>query len=299
MHGIVLIDKPQGITSAQVVSKLRKRLGERRIGHAGTLDPMATGLLVCLVGKPTRLASYAESGKKIYSGTILLGRVTDSDDVTGNTLREETNFPDWTEIIEKSKTFVGKLEQIPPRVSAVKIDGTRAYTLARRGEEVTIKPRQVTVDSFEIVRVDERRFSFMITCSKGTYIRSIARDIGEALECGGCLETLRREYSHPFSVKEAREIDSVESTDLRSWGDLFPSTPRATVSSELASALSGGSQSALKSLITGCKNEGSLSSADKYLVYSLGHGEDLGLLECGEEGWHYAVNIGLGEELKV
>lgn len=238
--GIVLVNKPEGITSAAVVSRLRKVLNIKRIGHAGTLDPMASGLLVCLVGNATRLAQFAEKGEKIYSGSIHFGRTTDSDDRTGNTLEESNKIPSADRVIECSKSFLGDIMQVPPQVSALKINGERAYKLARKGESVPLKARPTCIYQFEIDQVNNQIYKFLIRCSVGTYIRSIARDLGALLGCGGNLFSLVREGSLPFELKDASSLDQIGSHSILPWTVLFPLTKQVLFPQDTVRSLKNG-----------------------------------------------------------
>ena len=168
LSGILLIDKPQGITSADVVFKVRRALSTKRVGHSGTLDPMATGLVVCLIGPCTRFASFAEAGGKTYTGTIKLGFTTDSDDITGKGIEEKPVNVSDTARSENISKFLGEISQIPPKVSAIKVDGKRAYALAREGQDFELKARKVIIDSFSFVRKDNVTVDFEIKCGKGT-----------------------------------------------------------------------------------------------------------------------------------
>lgn len=218
--GIVLLDKEWGISSAGALNKLKWMLKPTKIGHAGTLDPAATGLLVCLLGKTTKLADFVQEGRKVYSGTILLGIQTASDDITGEVIAQSDELPTFEQITEASRSFIGSILQQPPAVSALKIDGRRAYQLVREGIVPEVAARQVEVFRFDLTKRDERRCDFVIHCSKGTYIRSIARDLGEALGCFGTLESLRREASLPFSVQDAKRLAETSPGDIRPWWHL-------------------------------------------------------------------------------
>lgn len=213
-NGILLLDKERGITSAKAIAQIKHKLSLSKIGHAGTLDPMATGLLVCMIGKATKLASRFEGGAKIYSGVFLFGRTTDSDDVTGRTLSESDARPALEFVNSVRNRFIGTIEQLPPAVSAIKIGGVRAYEIARRGEAPQLKPRPVTIFSFESELRSPSELWFRIRCSKGTYIRSIARDMGEILGCGACLQELRREGSEPFSISQAKKVSEIGIQDI-------------------------------------------------------------------------------------
>ena len=208
------MDKSVGESSARAIARLKRKFSLKKIGHAGTLDPMATGLLVCLSGRATKLASLAQGGIKSYSGVILLGRTTDTDDVTGKTVYESDKLPHAEAVLKASRNFIGEISQLPPQISALKVDGKRSYKRARAGEQVALKPRTVSISSFDIEPLSEREYKFRIVCGSGTYIRAIARDLGNMFGCGGCLAELRREGSAPFSVNQAKTIDHILADDI-------------------------------------------------------------------------------------
>ena len=210
MNGIILIDKPQGWTSHDVVGKLRGILHERRIGHSGTLDPLATGLLVVFIGRATRAAEFAEADRKEYVAGLRLGMTTDTQDITGRIISKETDIPDEPEVRIAIERFRGELEQIPPMYSAVKIGGKKLYELARKGESIERKPRHITIFGLEITGRSDNDYILDVVCSKGTYIRTLCHDIGAALGCGGCMSSLRRTKSGVFSVDNAYTIAEIQ-----------------------------------------------------------------------------------------
>ena len=205
MTGILLINKPYGITSHSVVSRVRRILNTRKVGHAGTLDPIATGVLVVLVGKATKLSDILLSETKRYEAGFELGKVTDTYDITGEVLSEtECNISD-SEIDSAILDFMGCIEQVPPAYSAIKKDGRKLYEYARAGIEVEIKPRQVEI--FDIVRSGN---TLDITCSKGTYIRSLIHDLGQKLGCGACMTALNRTASGQFGLEDCCTLEELE-----------------------------------------------------------------------------------------
>jgi tRNA pseudouridine55 synthase len=216
--GILLIDKPAGITSHDVVARTRKRAGTRKVGHAGTLDPMATGLLILGINNSTRLLTYLVGLDKEYFATIRLGSATDTDDADGD--QTETAEPERIAAVTEGDvsaalaSFIGAISQVPSSVSAIRVDGKRAYTLVREGETVELAPRDVTVSELEVL--DSRRevgyydLDVRVRCSSGTYIRAIARDLGTALGVGGHLTALRRSMIGAFSVADAAELESLD-----------------------------------------------------------------------------------------
>lgn len=224
MNGIILIDKPQEWTSHDVVGKLRGILHERRIGHSGTLDPLATGLLVVFVGRATRAVEFAEADRKEYIAGLILGMSTDTQDITGRILSEGSDIPDEPEVRNVLERFKGELEQIPPMYSAVKIGGKKLYELARKGESIERKPRHITVFGLEITGRSDDDYILDVVCSKGTYIRTLCHDIGMSLGCGGCMSSLRRIKSGVFSVEDAYTISEVQEAADRGEADklLFP-----------------------------------------------------------------------------
>lgn len=215
MEGVLLVDKPRDHTSHDVVARLRGKLKTRRIGHAGTLDPMATGLLIILVGKATRISQYLISLDKEYEGTIELGKVTDSQDAEGEVM-ETRPVPPLTEDEVKTaiKGFLGDQYQMPPMYSAIKIDGVPLYKSARKGVEVEREPRFIRVMSWELTRFALPHLDFRVRCTKGTYIRTLAHDLGQKLGCGGHLSALRRTATDKFNVSQALTLDQIQALSL-------------------------------------------------------------------------------------
>ena len=209
MNGILLIDKPAGWTSMDVCARLRGVFGERRVGHSGTLDPMATGLLVVFLGRATRAVEFAEADEKTYEAAIRLGLTTDTQDITGTVLSScevDITEEQFDAALEK---FRGDILQVPPMYSAIKVEGKPLYKVARKGGEVERQPRRVTVFSLERTGISEGDITFSIRCSKGTYIRTLCHDIGVSLGCGGAMSALRRTAAGPFSIENARTLDAV------------------------------------------------------------------------------------------
>lgn len=209
-HGVLLVDKPQGWTSHDVVAKLRGILGERRIGHAGTLDPMATGLLVIAVGPCTRLLQFATATEKTYTGTVRFGIATDSLDADGVEVARAT-VPDLTttQVNDTAQSFLGESTQVPPMVSAVKVDGVKLYEHAREGRNIERAPRPITVHSFELTHREGVDWSFTASVSAGTYIRVLAADLAERLGTLGHLTSLRRVSSGNAFVRDAVTLEQV------------------------------------------------------------------------------------------
>jgi tRNA pseudouridine55 synthase len=207
-HGILLVDKPAGPTSHDIVDRIRRHFHLKKVGHGGTLDPAATGLLVILLGHGTRLSERFMSSDKTYEGTLRLGISTDSQDADGKIVREADPSGVTREQLEAAMaTFKGDMYQTPPMVSAVKIEGVPLYKLARRGQEVERKPRFIHIYEFKLLDFTSPRAAFRLRCTKGTYVRTICHDIGETLGCGAHLEQLRRTQSGDFDVKDAIPFD--------------------------------------------------------------------------------------------
>ena len=203
MNGIVIVDKPQGWTSQDVTARLRRVFNTRRIGHGGTLDPMATGVLPVFVGRATRGVEFFEHAEKIYEATLRLGLTTDTEDVTGMVLIEQKVSISEQEFLDILPKFRGKIQQIPPMYSALKVDGQKLCDLARKGKEVERQPREIEIFELECLEFDGDTARLRVHCSKGTYIRTLCKDIGEALGCGGCMAALRRVTAGEYTIDEA------------------------------------------------------------------------------------------------
>ena len=210
MNGIILIDKPQEWTSHDVVGKLRGILHERRIGHSGTLDPLATGLLVIFVGRATRAVEFAEADTKEYIAGLRLGMSTDTQDTTGRIFSSGGSVPGEFQLRKALEKFKGELEQIPPMYSAIKVGGKKLYELARKGESIERRSRHITVFDLDIAGRADDDYVLRVSCSKGTYVRTLCNDIGQALGCGGCMSSLRRTKAGVFSVEDAHTIAEVQ-----------------------------------------------------------------------------------------
>ena len=213
-NGILVIDKPRDWTSHDVVAKLRGILRERRIGHAGTLDPMATGVLPVFVGRATRAVEFASEREKEYIAGLRLGTVTDTQDVTGTVLETHPVTVTRSALETVLDRFRGEILQIPPMYSAIKKQGKKLYELARRGVEVEREPRPITIYELELLeQVSETDFTLRVLCSKGTYVRTLCHDIGRALGCGGTLYSLRRTKSAGFGLDQAMTLEQVAETE--------------------------------------------------------------------------------------
>jgi len=218
MEGIAIIDKPPGITSHDVVSRVRRRFNMRRVGHAGTLDPLATGVLVILLGKSTRLFDKFVAFDKAYAATLRLGTQTTSADITG-TVIEQKPFEDITcdQITETFRLFIGEGEQCPPMVSAVKFKGERLYKLARKGIIVERPSRKIRIDALNLVDFKLPEVRFYLECSKGTYVRTLAEDVGQRLGCGACITQIERTKVGPFTIQDAVKLEDLNEGHIRNW----------------------------------------------------------------------------------
>ena len=214
-EGVLLVDKPKGLTSHDVVYHLRRKLQMRKIGHAGTLDPMATGVLVMLIGKATRISQYLMSVDKVYEGEATLGVVTDSQDAEGEVMATRP-VPGLAEaaVRETMQTFLGDQYQIPPMHSAIKIGGVKLYQLARKGEEVEREPRFIRVASFDLLSFALPKLTFRLACTKGTYVRTVTHDLGQKLGCGAHLSELRRTASGKFTIEQCLPLAQIEALSL-------------------------------------------------------------------------------------
>ncbi len=237
MNGIVIIDKPAGWTSQDVVSKLRGVLHTRRIGHGGTLDPMATGVLPVFVGRGTRAVEFFEHAEKTYETVLHLGITTDTEDITGTVLQQQDVQVSKEEFFNILEQFRGEIQQIPPMYSALKVNGQKLCDLARRGKEVERKPRTITIHRLECLAFDGTFARLRVACSKGTYIRTLCKDIGEALGCGGCMESLRRVAAGAYTIEEAVPLQTlVDAVDpesyLRPVDSMFTNVPAVTLTAK-------------------------------------------------------------------
>lgn len=234
MNGIVIVDKPQGWTSQDVTARLRRVYATRRIGHGGTLDPMATGVLPVFVGRATRGVEFFEHAEKTYETVLLLGRTTDTQDVTGATLAEKAVHLSPADIEKVLPRFRGDILQVPPMYSALKVNGKKLYELARKGQEVERQPRPITVFELTNLGFDGTRLSLRVRCSKGTYIRTLCQDIGEALGCGGCMEALRRVRAGEYGIEDAVPLEQLLESEtpeqyLRGLDTMFAHWPAVTL----------------------------------------------------------------------
>ena len=237
MNGIVIVDKPAGWTSQDVTARLRRVFDTRRIGHGGTLDPMATGVLPVFVGRATRGVEFFEHAEKAYEAVLRLGLTTDTEDVTGEALEQrEVNISE-AEFIGVLARFRGEIQQIPPMYSALKVNGQKLCDLARKGVEVERKSRTITIFELECLEFTGQTARLRVRCSKGTYIRTLCKDIGQALGCGGCMESLRRIQAGEYTIDEAVPLDALLETEdpgqyLRTVDTMFRNDPAVTLTAK-------------------------------------------------------------------
>ena len=231
MNGIFVINKSAGMTSHDVVNAIRARFDISKVGHLGTLDPMATGVLPVCLGKATRIAQFITSSPKEYTGEVRFGFSTSTYDREGTPTSDERPLRNSVEEIKEAmQAFTGELNQIPPSFSAKKIGGVPSYKLARKGRKVTIAPARVQVQRFEMVELKGEIMTFQVVCSPGTYIRSLAHDLGQHLECGAHLAALQRTRSGDFHIGQAMRLDEISASDLIPIESLLDSWPRIEVS---------------------------------------------------------------------
>ena len=234
MNGIVIVDKPQGWTSQDVTARLRRVFNTRRIGHGGTLDPMATGVLPVFVGRATRGVEFFEHAEKTYEATIRFGITTDTEDITGTVLQEQEVSISEADFLGVLPKFRGKIQQIPPMYSALKVNGQKLYDLARKGKEVERQPREIEIYTLECLAFSGTEARILVHCSKGTYIRTLCKDIGAALGCGGCMAALRRVTAGEYTAEDAVPLETLLETAepekyLRPVDSMFRNYPAVTL----------------------------------------------------------------------
>ena len=234
MDGIVIVDKPRDWTSQDVTARLRRVFGTRRIGHGGTLDPMATGVLPVFVGRATRGVEFFEHAEKTYETVLRLGLTTDTEDITGSPLTESPVSVTQEQLAQVLAAFRGEIMQIPPMYSALKVNGQKLCDLARKGKTVERQPRPITIHELTLLEQGENNLRLRVRCSKGTYIRTRCKDIGEALGCGGCMESLRRVSAGEYTIDEAVPLQELLDTEspgnyLRDVDTMFRNYPAVTL----------------------------------------------------------------------
>lgn len=257
INGWLIIDKPYSLGSTTVVARLKKALSPTKIGHAGTLDPLATGILPIALGQATRLIPYVMDGQKTYEFQITWGAETTTDDSEGTITQTTAARPTEAEIKAALPAFIGTVNQLPPAYSALKINGHRAYDLARSGREVSLAPRPVRIDTLELLRTTTDTADFRVSCGKGTYVRALGRDIGRRLGCLGYITHLRRTACGPFTLADAVQLDTLTTPPLPDPIPLLPlekainHMPTLTVPPAEAHRLNQGQRLALKPLSAG------------------------------------------------
>lgn len=278
MTGILIVDKPAGWTSHDVVAKLRGLLGERRIGHAGTLDPMATGVLPVFVGRATRAVEFMENADKEYIAALRPGLISDTQDITGNILSRSEVKLSANDVEEALKDFRGETEQLPPMYSAVKIGGKKLYEYARRGVEVERRARRITISELELIGERDGDFILRVVCSKGTYIRSLCADIGEKLGCGAVMSSLVRTRAGAYKIDEAHSMEEIvplgraAENIMLSLDSMFAAYPRVSVGEKGERLCKNGVMPRIAGLPEG-----------KFRLYGES-GEFLALCESGQKG---------------
>lgn len=213
-NGFLIINKQSGMTSHDVVNKIRKTFQTKQVGHTGTLDPNATGVLIVAVGKATKAISYLENDDKIYQAELTLGIITDTEDIWGNVIEEKNVNVSKIQIEEVIKSFIGDIKQVPPMYSALKVNGKKLYELAREGVTVEREARDITIFDIYDITINNKKVSFTVHCSKGTYIRTLCKDIGETLGCGACMSALNRIKVGTFDIKDSKVMDEITESDL-------------------------------------------------------------------------------------
>ena len=257
IDGFINIYKEQGYTSFDVVAKLRGILKQKKIGHTGTLDPMAEGVLLVCLGSATKMCDLLTEKNKTYTCTMLLGKTSDTEDVTGKLTDVTDIYPDEQTVIETVMSFVGNYMQIPPMYSAIKVNGKKLYELARAGQVIERQPRPVTIHSIQILSTDLPRVTFDVSCSKGTYIRSLCRDIGEKLGCGAVMERLIRTEVKGFTIEESLTLDAVEKArddgtlmqHVLTTDKLMPDIPELHISAKGEKLLANGNKLSADSFV--------------------------------------------------
>ena len=251
MNGIVIIDKPQGWTSQDVTARLRRVFNTRRIGHGGTLDPMATGVLPVFVGRATRGVEFFEHAEKTYETVLRLGMTTDTEDISGTVLTEQDAFVTASQLEAVLEKFRGDILQVPPMYSALKINGQKLVDMARKGKTVERQPRPITIHELTLLGMEADGIRLRVRCSKGTYIRTLCKDIGEALGCGGCMAALRRVQAGEYTIDEAVPLlQLLEETEpekfLRPVDSMFRNYPAVTLSEKQALRCRNGNSFSVK-----------------------------------------------------
>jgi len=223
--GVLIVNKPEGLTSHDVVGKIRKLYGTRKVGHTGTLDPLATGVLVILLGRAAKAAEYLVADRKTYKARLTLGITTDTEDITGKVLTQSNDIPSYDVVMTVCGGFLGKIKQVPPMYSALKIDGKKLYDLAREGIEVERQARDIEIFKLECTPTDKaNEYELLVECSSGTYIRTLCADIGARLGCGGVMSALHRVRAGGFSIENSHTIEELEAQEKSERYELLSPT---------------------------------------------------------------------------
>ena len=248
-NGIIILDKPAGWTSQDAVAKLRGVLHEKRVGHGGTLDPMATGVLPVFVGRSTRCVEFFESAEKEYEAGLRLGVMTDTQDTTGTVLETRPVTVTREDLEAALQRFLGKQQQLPPMYSAIKIGGKKLYELARKGETAERKPREIEIFSLRLLDGADGLYHIAVRCSKGTYIRTLCHDLGQALGCGGCMESLRRTAAGRYTITQSHTMEEILAASdpaalLLPMDSLFAEHPAVTLNAAQEKKIRNGAPAA-------------------------------------------------------
>ena len=253
--GVIVIDKHEGVTSYRIIQILRRVFNTKKVGHTGTLDPMATGVLPVLLGRAVKAADYLLSEDKGYVATMKLGIETDTEDTTGETLRTSDDIPDEAEVVAAAMSFLGDYDQVPPMYSALKVGGRKMVDIAREGGEVERQARRVVIRDIKCERIERDLYRLEVECSKGTYIRTLCADIGRKLGCGGAMDSLRRTRAGAFDLSMAHtieELDSMTDEEVRSLvlpaDGLFPDFPRVDLGDFYSKLAHSGTEIYLKKI---------------------------------------------------
>lgn len=275
--GVLVIDKPAGMTSHDAVNKIRRLYNTKKVGHTGTLDPMATGVLVILIGRAAKAAEYIVSDSKRYTAGLLLGLSTDTLDTTGTTLAQSADIPDREAVLASLEDFTGPQKQVPPMYSAIKKDGVKMVDLARRGIEIDLPARDIEIYELTGSPVSGKEYSLDVYCSKGTYIRSLCRDIGNALGCGGAMSSLRRTASGHFDLSAAHTFEELEAMEyeervglLADIESLFADCPKVVLPEFFAHLAHSGAHIYQKKIGADFGNGQKIRLADKNGFFALG-----------------------------
>ena len=252
MDGIIVINKEKDYTSHDVVAKLKKQLNISKVGHTGTLDPNATGVLPILIGKGTKFSKYLINHDKTYKAKIELGKKTDTADVEGNVIEEKPVDTEYIKqnLVQVLESFVGKQEQVPPMYSAIKKNGKKLYEYARKGEKIEVEPRKIEIYKIELVKYNEKNIEFIVSCSKGTYIRSLCEDIAEKLNTVGYMKNLERLQVGEFNIEKSVLIDDVNIENIEKYlytlEDILKDTPKLNLNSKKLKLFLNGVQLTVK-----------------------------------------------------